>query len=220
MILRSKVQKKQDTLHFECKIYLRPPPLHVRIWWNVFFLQTNKCTFTTRGAAPPLGYRFPPAGAVNYHRNQCQLKMRRSYTWGRVCIPEINHTDLLGKFSLYFILWLADFYITDLWPDSDRICACSKTQIGHVLLCAQVSSIALPIPPHTSPLPEFWPPPRPLVPSISVNPPNWTTRAVLQPGSKQFNLERQQFLLWGREQKKICSCCIWGYELFLLINHT
>ena len=51
-------------------------------------------------------------------------------------------------------------------------------------------------------LAEFWPPPRPLVPSISVNPPNWTTRAVLQPGSKQFNLERQQFLLWGRQQKK------------------
>ena len=115
------------------------------------FLQTNKCTFTTRGAAPPLGYRFPPAAAVNYHRNQCQLKMRRSYTWGRVCIPEINHTDLLGKFSCSEVFSLLHsltcrlLHLKDLWSDSDRIWACSKTQIGHVLLCAQVSGIALPL---------------------------------------------------------------------------
>ena len=38
--------------------------------------------------APQAPHRLPPAAAVNYHRNRWQLKMRRSYTWRSVCIPE------------------------------------------------------------------------------------------------------------------------------------
>ena len=96
----------------------------------------------------------------------------------------------------------------------DKYRACSHDKwCRKYYVCIPASSVA---PPITPPPSQLLPPlpyitvachcsghldPLP-VPSISVNPPNWTTRAVLQPGSKQFNLERQQFLLWGRQQKK------------------
>ena len=68
----------------------------LRIWRNVLF--SDKCTFTTMGAPPlgtplgtPLRHCLPPGAAVNYRRNRWQLKMRRSYTWRCVCIPQTTY---------------------------------------------------------------------------------------------------------------------------------
>ena len=138
----------------------------------------------------------PPLALLSINAETAgSLKMRVSYTWRSICITESIVVASRAKKGVNFLnLIVYVWFCTHTFIVDDKYRACSHDKwCRKYYVCIPASSVA---PPITPPPSQLLPPPYitvachcsghldPLpVPSISVNPPNWTTHALFHSSS-------------------------------------